>query len=344
MDTPTLAQNVTTTTTLLEDAVMDNITYGNQTSITNTFNVPIERLVPITSVLFVISTILNFVSIAAIISAPEKHTGKHILFLNLAIADTLGAFSCYLDTIYYMNFYWNHNSNVTINFVLAIVQRQLFVLFYLASALTLLVFVSLRHIAICRPTKFNIVGTSYRIRIYVVCIWITSVILSLPPYCHILEMYHPVSVHTRVLCDSWNFIWPGVLLFTFVIIMGLYISISLRLRQRSQRLRNEHQLEENCVALVTTVILMTTLILSLLPYILIRLLNYSNVHFKFVNLNFAIYIPYLNFITDPLIYGRRTKSIREGYSLIAKRLRCYVRETYQHVNGKHVSVTEETVL
>lgn len=91
--------------------------------------------------------------------------------------------------------------------------------------------------------------------------------------------------------------------------------------------------ENNYKAFVTTLLLTGTLVVFWLPYMIFNFLsahiNLDSVPDEVLCVKFYIvdFLPMLNFLTDPIIYGIRMREIRRAYRrLIASVAPCLVRK------------------
>ncbi|CAH1779078.1 unnamed protein product [Owenia fusiformis] len=157
------------------------------------------------------------------------------------------------------------------------------------------------------------------------------------------EFVESTGMSFENLYNYWNYIWPGVMILSFLTIVVLYIRVSRYLHKRSTRWRHEHNMDENLYAFITTVFLMTTLTISIIPYFTYMMIRSHNLHADQMMLNkiyynFIIYFPWINFISDPIIYGYRTKNIRDGYSKIASDVTACFRSTFRNRTGARTNV------
>ncbi|CAH1800526.1 unnamed protein product [Owenia fusiformis] len=302
-------------------------------------NGELVRLISISTILCFLATMANLISVISICHIPGRLTANQLLFLNLSITDILAAFFTYTEALSMVTFYWVDIS-LNFSFYLRYMGYILFVWFYCTSALTLLIFAICRYVAIYRPIGYTDVFTVKKIGVALIMIWIISAMLSLPGMCFFFD-YNT----KHVACELWNYFWPCAILLSPIVTLFLYIRVSRYLRTRSARWRSEHGADENYHAFLTTIMLMVTLTLSLLPYIIFRLARYRK-NMSTIYYDFVYFLPFINFATDPVIYGLRTKNIRVGYSKLSERIcKCTCAGLRRHTNyneARRSSPTENT--
>ncbi|CAH1800108.1 unnamed protein product [Owenia fusiformis] len=274
----------------------------------------LRRLI-ITALLCFVSVVVNVISMVAVCHIPGRLSGSHYLLINLAVTDTLGGIVSLFEiiglilslkhTFFYLEIYVH---------VMAI-GYSLFVLFYLESAFTLLVFAIQRYIALCRPVQFVRMCSKERTLLAMVITWIVSFLVAIFGLLSLSFVHLGYYISNP---DIWQYIWPVILVITFAVIVGLYFCVLRGLHERSSRIRSEQGVEQNYQALVTTVILITILVFTLIPYMIIKLIRYNHgmggmATINILHWDFGIYLPYTNFISDPIIYALRMKDVREGY-------------------------------
>ncbi|CAH1798889.1 unnamed protein product [Owenia fusiformis] len=280
------------------------------------------RLLISAAVLCVIAVFFNVFSIVAIYCIPSGQNMHTTLFMNLSIADTLGAIACFLEMFAKVYFQWNKTKSniIAVTFHVTVIGYMFFfVMFYIVSALTLLLFAVARYIAIFRPLSFNKIGNRQKTICLVLAIWVLSALMSSPAFCVVVEVHYSIALPS---CDYWNYIWPSIVFVVFLIITCLYIKVTHDLHVRCIRMRAESSTKDNFRALITTIILISMLILSLLPYLIFKLFRYHfSVDLREVYYNFIYFLPFTHYILDPIIYGWRTKTVQAGYKAILIKLK-----------------------
>ncbi|CAH1780552.1 unnamed protein product [Owenia fusiformis] len=270
------------------------------------------RQIVISSVLCFVSLTLNIVSAVAVRFINGAMVSNHMLFLNLCLSNVLVSLAYFMQTVSKVMFEWSAFS-IKVIFFTWILSYAFFVMFYCASAFTLLAFAVTRYLAIYKPMIYTEVATKKKVIVYLCLVWLASFLISIPGAC----LFFTKSDK----CDIWNYIWPSFLVVTIIVIICLYVSICRYLRNRSARWCRQLRMDENRQALVTTLILMVSLIISLVPYFVFKFLRYHHGEsLSYIYYNAFTYVPYINFILDPIIFGLRTRNIRIGYARMLYKL------------------------
>ncbi|CAH1800250.1 unnamed protein product, partial [Owenia fusiformis] len=226
----------------------------------------LKRQLGISIALCSISVITNTISIGAICHIPGKWNNNFILLINLAVCDAMGALAYLVDILSKVYIRWAAGTVDDTTYLMTATHLTslghiFFVLFYLAAALTLLVFAVHRYIAICTPVRYVYVATSQKIWLSLAGVWLVAGGVSLSGTC----VYTFINHGTHDYCFIWNYIWPGILLVICCSIVVLYVAVLNRLNVRARRLRNDSQIEQNYQWFNTTLILIMSLIVSILP-------------------------------------------------------------------------------
>ncbi|CAH1798939.1 unnamed protein product [Owenia fusiformis] len=268
----------------------------------------------IAGLLCVCAIFINILSIIVINRVVTNYSAIYVLFINLSIADMLCALSTSLEIFPRLMIggaTWYTLHHLTFSAHCHAVSVILFATFYCTSASLLLILAVLRYIAISQPTLYANVSKKWHMYGCIALAWLASLIISLPGVAAFL--------HGQDVNISWDQVWPCLLGIIYFIVIFLYIKVSISLLRLSQMGRST-QLKENHKAFATSVILMTTLILTAVPYITVKLIryNYWSATLQKLHNTFICYIPYVNFITNPIIYGWRTGEIKKGYARLLK--------------------------
>ncbi|CAH1799662.1 unnamed protein product [Owenia fusiformis] len=297
------------------------------------------RFITIATILCFVAIVVNTVSMIAIKFIPGNLTSTHLLFLNLSVADLFGSLSTYLEIIPRMDVLWTHEDELSSSFKrIAFTQAFSFIfftLFYMEGALTLFLISVLRYIALSQPLVYNRIASKRNISIYIVLSWIVSILVSLPG---ILAF----KFDDLPFLEYWDYIWPCILCFILIIVIILYCRVSKGLWRRSSSANSRQSANDSYKAFVTSLILVVALVLFSLPYIAVKLIR---VHIfsstlLMVHYNFICYLPYINFIMDPVVYGLRTRDIRAGYVRLGESSGCFkgrMRLTPRDVKSKENS-------
>jgi hypothetical protein len=216
--------------------------------------------------------------------------------------------------------------------------------FGIVSTLTLLGFITVQYFAICRPLQHMSMVCKKRVVTFIILSWSITILAQFVPLTTLLVL-------TRGSCDADLLgmilrvvvigadvcIATVALIYTTILFIGIRIYWEIRLLQKrlsqfrfDQEVRGEHQ------AFVTTLMLLTSLTLFFIPYTTVYMISLHRSHWHDHEINNSVLIyymnllPYIKFLSDPIIYGLRMKEIREGCRRFAYMCGCY---TYCFGNG-----------
>ena len=287
---------------------------------------------------FILGTILAVVGIASNLVAfiatncsKSEKTLANLLFVNLVLANILTATLAWLcnnflylfedEVVYFMqtvNMCW-----VTLTGLGACLFATML---GIISTLTLLGFAVNQYIAVNKPLHYTGLVTKRRVWLYLLGIWLLTLLASVAPLislvvaidtkdCTVTLLNHVLSV----LYLSGN-IGNVIIALVYVCIIGFCIRVYVDIHQHWKRLnhfRHRWELRRNWKAFITTALLVGSLTVFFLPYCILYFitlhldLSLSKDHPFFVYI--MNLLPYIKFITDPIIYGMRTKEVRDGY-------------------------------
>lgn len=280
------------------------------------------------SCLAFLAVMLNVVALTAMLCGrTRRHSLSlyNILFVNLSVANVL---SCCL-------FLLSNNALVLLQrldlfrFDICLFFIHMLAAIFLSSAfsiitiLTMFAFSIIQYLAICRPLQQLHVLRRKNIYIFVGFSWVLAFIFGLVPYLVAL------LIGGRGPCEDW---FVRILLRISAIetnictvIVGLFylfvVTVSARIYAeiRSGRLlmiqiRAEHDLRGERRAYFTILFLLSTLTLFLVPYMIVHLLSLNFSDSRFLHNPLVIYymnmLPYLKYMTDPIIYGLRMRELK----------------------------------
>ncbi|CAH1781754.1 unnamed protein product [Owenia fusiformis] len=275
-----------------------------------------EEVIPFTiisSLLCASSVAANVIAIVTIYNIPGTMSVNHLLFINLSIADLLGTLSTYLETVFRAGLHWDVISNWGHYNDVVVIGYTGFAFFYIEASLTLLIFAIMRFIAIKFPMKYNVLFTKVRVCECMGISWIGSGIVAIPGIFGLSIIKQ--NLQTNLEFKYWNYVWPAVVIIIFLCVISLYSTVSKRLLQRRASAVSRNQARDNYGAFITTVILMSTLVVSSMPYAIVKIVRFAQYNEALIAAyhNFICYLPYFNFMSDPIIYSLRTKDIRLAY-------------------------------
>ena len=291
------------------------------------------RFIPYT--VFAIACIFfNVLSIAAMINIRGHRTVHHTLLLNLAVCDMFG--SVLLWMYYNSPLIFPQFKIQTLGhcMFITLVLVAPYILSLCNSFFSLLMLAANQYMAICSPLWSATNVTKGKMRLCIVCAWTLSILLSTSPAFLMLAMtrtQHCMHYATDMGVASLEICAYG-LAGLIVIIVALYARVYRKIlwyrKEQAQirRSRNGHDSESNFKAFITTAILTGTLVLFWLPYMVFHFISahvdYDSIPDSVLYGKFYIidFLPVLNFLTDPIVYGIRMKEIRGGYKHMFERL------------------------
>ena len=276
----------------------------------------------------------NILSIGAILNIRGYRTVHHILLLNVAVCDMVG--SLLLWMYYNSPLIFPRFEITTLGhcMFITLVLVAPYILSLCNSMFSLLILAANQYLAICNPFWSTTKVTKGKIRICIICAWVLSTILSISPAFLMLAMTRTqhcthyatdMAVHSLEICA---YSLAGLIFIIVALYVRVYSKILIYRQEHSQIRRNRNGIdsEGNFKAFITTAILTGTLVLFWLPYMVFHFISahieYESVpdivlYAKFYVIDF---LPVLNFLTDPIVYGIRMKEIRGGYQHMFARL------------------------
>ena len=321
---------------------------GNEAAIQDVYGV---RFGPYTA-LSITCFFFNVISFSAMLNMNGRRSVHHVLILNLAICDMSGSLLLWM--------YYN-SPKIFPRFKVTRLEHCMFIVVVLVapfilslsiSALSLLVLALNQCFAICCPLLSATKVTRGRAVFMVLNIWILAVAAALLPAILVLFLtrFDHCATYAVDMATKSVEICTCVLAALIVVIVALYARIyrevvacrkrmpqllrrsSGRNVPRSPGTKTDAHAENNYKAFITTFLLSSTMVLFWLPYMVFHFitlrLDPENISPRIIQIKFYLidFLPMLNFLTDPIIYGIRMREIRQGYrSLFATLLPCCVR-------------------
>ena len=308
------------------------------------------RFVPYT-VFAVACIFFNVLSIGAMLHIRGRRSVHHTVLLNLAVCDMVG--SVLLWMYYNSPLIFPHFEISTLGhcMFITLVLVAPYILSLCNSFLSLLMLAVNQYMAICSPLWTTTHVTKGKMRVFIICSWVLSVVLATSPAFLVLamtRMQHCKLYATDMAVHSLEICAYGLAVL-IVIIVALYArvyrKILLHRKEQAQIRRNSrsgHDSEGNFKAFITTGILTSTLVLFWLPFMVFHFISahveYDSIPDSVLHAKFYIidFLPVLNFLTDPIVYGIRMKEIREGYKHMFTRLfPCCSGEKHVHQHQHH---------
>ena len=196
----------------------------------------------------------------------------------------------------------------------------------IVSTLTMLGFTVVQYLAVCKALHHQTILRKSKVRVFIACSWILSLLAGIVPFLILLFVSENRACDLDLLAIILQVVIAGadtcVALVTviFIVIVCLCIRIFVQLRTRGERIA-EHRQERNMMkgekrAFITIVILVVTLATLVIPYTVIYMLSLNSTQDMGIQSQAVIYymnlLPYLKFLSDPLIYGLRMREFKDG--------------------------------
>ncbi|KAI0238367.1 hypothetical protein LSAT2_010959, partial [Lamellibrachia satsuma] len=291
------------------------------------------------SVLAVVSSVTNAAALVAIANAPRsRHTVYHTLFVNLAIVNIIACqLSWFCNNSLFL--FQRHLADMlrrgaTLCWMFVVLVAAVFAssLFGLISTLTMLGLTTVQYIAICRPLDQVALVSQTRVYRFIAFAWLVSLFTCLAPFLTLLVIVHRSACTFTTLRHIQLIVVGGVntfvaLVFAIHVVMlaqcvKIYIEISL-LRKRLSQFRFREDIRGEWKAFITTAVLLLTMVAFFLPYSVVYVVSINHISQASLQSGALIYymnlLPYLKFLSDPIIYGMRTLEVREGcFRLLAR--------------------------
>ena len=273
----------------------------------------------------VMAILLNFVSLVAMMFLKDKSTAYHRFLKNLSITDLLGAISFLLI---------QHAPNLH-SMTWTYIIRSLPWMFFTAYCLTLLCLSVIQYIAVCVPWRYSVVVTDRAVNIAIGLVWIISTLQLLVPIL-ILLMFNIRYVYDQEtirfltnMSTIETLVWMGVFVIVALISTVLHISIYCKIRQLKRRSTQSHDSDNMRMkqrAFVTMAILLCTGLLIRIPFLCMSVAALTTTLLittrtrQICNMTLR-FLLYLNFFTDPCVYGIKLKEVRECYFELVRKIR-----------------------
>lgn len=185
---------------------------------------------------------------------------------------------------------------------------------------------------VCRQVALVSQTRVYR---FIAFAWLVSLFTCLAPFLALLVIVHRSACTFTTLRHIQLIVVGGVntfvaLVFAIHVVMlaqcvKIYIEISL-LRKRLSQFRFREDIRGEWKAFITTAVLLLTMVAFFLPYSVVYVVSINHISQASLQSGALIYymnlLPYLKFLSDPIIYGMRTLEVREGCFRLLARCPC----------------------
>ena len=329
-----------------EDTVSHTV---NATNITGGFQVSdVNMMKQVFGVRFMPYTVLcalcisfNFLSLCAIVRIKGNRSVHHTLLMNLACCDIVGSLLLWMYQNSPMIFPRFSVTNFIHCLFIMMVLVASFILSLSVSALALLSLAMNQYIAICNPLFSATTITKRKACLVILVCWTLAFTAAMTPILLLLVRtdvndcateVQVWGVHSLEICAYGL----ALLILIIVCLYGLIYREIVRYRRRTptlSRTRTRDETENSYKAFVTTILLVGTLVIFWLPFMAYTFITahidettVSDVAI-YIKMYLVDFLPMLNFLTDPIIYGIRMREIRDSYHrMFAKILPCCIKE------------------
>ncbi len=190
----------------------------------------------------------------------------------------------------------------------------------------MLAFSTVQYFAICDPLHHQEIASKRRIWIFIACSWILTLGSTLIPF---------AIMFTSVQKDTCGEPMLGRILFMTVlstnvsiaVILLIYVTMVLiclrvyaeivKLQKRISQFRYSQEMNHNQKAFMTTLILIGTLTLCFIPFATVYVVSLNSNSLEKIQSDVLIYymnlLPYVKYISDPLVYGTRNMEIMKVF-------------------------------
>ena len=272
--------------------------------------------------------LLNTVSLIAMMFLKDKSTAYHRFLKNLSMGDLLGALSFLLmQTV-------PQSNSLTANYIV----RSLPWMFFTTYILTLLCLSVIQYIAVCRPWKYSVMVTDKAVNLAIGGVWLISSLQLLIPVIIILTVSFrkdQMALFNFLLeiSNIETLIWMGIFMLVALISTLFHVCIYCKIRGLKRRSTQSHDSENMRMkqrAFVTMAILMATGLLIRIPFLSLAVassitMRDTSPSTRSLIFNILSFLLYLNFFTDPCIYGIKLREVRECYFELLSRFRVLMR-------------------
>ncbi|ELU00905.1 hypothetical protein CAPTEDRAFT_194097 [Capitella teleta] len=284
----------------------------------------------------------NIISFAALCHMRGQKSVHHVFLQNLAVCDMLGTVLLWM---YYNSPYIFPKFSVSRMehcMFIALVLVAPFLLSLCSSCLALLMLAFNQYMAICNPlfaaTRISR-GTAC---CCIVACWILTVVLAVVPaflmlalssFEHCAHYAQQIAVKAVEVC---TYVLTGLIILIIALYGRIYREVlDYRKRMPQLQLRSPRdtshtgrrsETEHNFKAFITTFLLSGTLVIFWIPFMVIHFIS-AHIDYElipdsvyYLKFYFVDFLPMLNFMTDPIIYGIRMREIRSGYKRLFAKL------------------------
>ena len=284
--------------------------------------------------LSLVGLVANSLSIIATLHIPHGQTTHSKLIINLAVSDICIILSVFLNVIEKVTSPLHLSTNCVE------VANQAFLDFALLAILMNLLAMGIDHyIAIIKPMHYHQIISNFRGNMIIVFIWIISVFggfldIIVGGFKETHSDKTDEDFCSKVYRDDFQamLIIFGLVLLELLVLGYIYLCIFCEVRQLLKRGATLHQDDmHNKKAIITTLLIIGTFMVCLVPNSLFQLITYVLIHtdrealirslHTILFIHNALWVLMLsNSICDPIIYALRLQDVQRGYKIMVAKL------------------------
>jgi hypothetical protein len=194
--------------------------------------------------------------------------------------------------------------------------------FSIVSIVTLLGFITLQYIAICRPLQHMSLVQKRRVLVFIALSWVLTLVSGCVPFFTLLYLSEECTGDILLLIFRVSQIGANCIIVVMFVVYTLILVLCIRifyevrqLRKRLSQFRFDQEVQGERRAFFTTLMLIASLTLFYIPFTTVYVYSLNKdgmaIHSSAL-IYYMTLLPYAKFFIDPLIYGLRMKEIREG--------------------------------
>lgn len=292
-----------------------------------------------------LSIVLNVCALFVIQRANQKsrnYSAYNTLFINLASANLFACFLSWMTNNILFLFERQivqliiHGTTACKVFLYLLAAVYVSCSFEVVSVLTMLGFTIVQYYAICQPLYHMTIIRKQKIYIFMAISWIATILVAMVPFSVLIivtvqgecaeNLLHYI-ISTTVLGANISICIVAIMYVIIIVICArIYIEIRL-LQQRLSHFRFVNDVKGQKKAFVTTIILLISLTIFFLPYTIMFIITLNIEDSQYIHNSVVIYymnlLPYLKFISDPIIYGMRMREVQEMCLRVGLHCGCY---------------------
>lgn len=272
------------------------------------------------------SIILNVIFLVGLHFQKEKASAYNRFVKTLSVADIMASFTFLLIQRWPSGFFGNisKNDDFILIHVLPYVFRSWPWMFFTCYMMTLTCLTINQYVAVCKPWRYSELVTRRRVTVSLLAVWSLASLQIIVPITVILVLYSVrdkrAAMNALYTISSIEIqIWMAIFALSNLLNIILNIVIYKKIRQLKMKRRFNHanksaesiNIRTKQEAFLTVALLLVASLFCRLPFPLAGLIS--------INLNSAIlsasllFLLYLNFFVDPIIYLTRMKEVKRFY-------------------------------